>query len=264
MAVRDLLQGRSYFEYQVEVGREVVVPWLVRHLDARGLAVADFGAHHGGLLEAFRAAGAARGVGYELRAEVVADSPFVPDERFRLEIADLRTLDLAGEFDLVVIHEVLEHVVEPDAVLAASARAVRPGGAVFVSFPPYYSPWGGHQHLAAGPARVVPYLHYLPERLFVRLARPADTVYMGAEAALEDTLAVRRTRLTIAKAEQSFAAAGLSLSARDLYLSRPEYRVRYRLPTLRVGPIARVPLLREVLVTGAFYLLRKPAVARSA
>ena len=206
-----LPRGLSYFEYQRLVCSEVVIPWLTRRLDLSGLDVGDFGAHHGGMLDALRDSGlVATAIGLELSAEVVASSPFVADDRFRLETADVtaRGPD-APTFDLVLMHDVLEHIPESDAALGAVFEALAPGGHCFVSFPPYYSAFGGHQQLAAGWARAAPFLHLLPGRAFFRLARPAANEYMTAEGALDDMVSVRRTRLTLRGAERAVARSGL-------------------------------------------------------
>jgi len=49
-----LLPGFSYFEYQRIVCREVLIPWLQERISLEGLLVGDFGAHHGGMVEALR------------------------------------------------------------------------------------------------------------------------------------------------------------------------------------------------------------------
>jgi SAM-dependent methyltransferase len=50
-------------------------------------------------------------------------------------------------FDLVWCSSVIEHVTEPGAMLAECRRVFRPGGMLYLSFPPFYSlaMVGGHQ-----------------------------------------------------------------------------------------------------------------------
>jgi SAM-dependent methyltransferase len=253
-----LLGGLSYFDYQRLVCRDVVIPWLDQHIPLDWLRIGDFGAHHGGMLHAFRESGkVASAVGFELSKELVVSSPFVRDGQFRLEVADVMTLDAgAYEFDLVVLHDVLEHIPDHERALVAARCSLGHGGHVFVSFPPYYSPFGGHQQLAGGRARLVPFIHLLPERLFFSLAQPGEQEYMSAEGAREDMLSVRRTRLTLGGAERAFARAGFDVVARELFLVRPEYTIRYGLKPRAAGALGRVPGVRELLVNGAFYLLR--------
>ena len=254
-----LPRGISYFEYQRLVCAEVVIPWLAARLDLTGLDVGDFGAHQGGMLDALRESGlVASATGLELSAEIVASSPFVADDRFRLETADVtaRGPD-ARTFDLVLLHDVLEHIPELDAALGAVLDALAPGGHCFLSFPPYYSAFGGHQQLAAGWARATPFLHLLPAGAFFRLARPAANEYMTAEGALADMVSVRRTRLTLRGAERAVEGAGFGIVDRELFLVRPEYTVRYGVAKRGAGWLGRTPFLRELAVNGAFYLLRR-------
>jgi 2-polyprenyl-6-hydroxyphenyl methylase/3-demethylubiquinone-9 3-methyltransferase len=53
--------------------------------------------------------------------------------RYRVESADEHAHDHAGEYDVVTCLEMLEHVPEPEQIVATLARLVRPGGHVFVS-----------------------------------------------------------------------------------------------------------------------------------
>lgn len=50
-----------------------------------------------------------------------------------------------GSVDVCYSSNVLEHVSEPRAMLAEMVRVTRPGGTVFLSFTPWWSPWGGHE-----------------------------------------------------------------------------------------------------------------------
>jgi hypothetical protein len=254
-----LLGGLTYFEYQQLLGRDVILPWLEQRLELDGLRVGDFGAHHGGVVDAFRSSGRVQqAIGLELNEEVVTSSPFVGDDRFRLEQADVSALAPgAYEFDLILLHDVLEHVPDYGEALGAAVTSLHRDGHVFVTFPPYYTAFGGHQQEAAGPGRVLPFIHYLPSKLFFGLTRTGVSEYMSGEATFEDILSVRQTKLTLRRAEQAFARAALEIVDRELFLVRPEFTVRYGLKARRAGAAGRIPGLRELVVNGAFYLLRR-------
>jgi SAM-dependent methyltransferase len=259
------LRDLSYFEYQRLVCRDVVIPWLARRIELNELLVGDFGAHHGGMLDAFRASGLVRGaIGLELSEEAVRSSPFVGDDRFRLEVVDVMTLSpRVYQFDLILLHDVLEHIPDCGRALESVARSLRPNGHVLISFPPYYSAFGGHQQLAAGRARLVPFVHFLPSKLFLHLAQPGTNEYMSTDGSLEDLLSVMRTKLTLRKAERAFSNASFELVDRELFLVRPEYTLRYGLRTRSAGVVGRAPGVRELVVNGAFYLLRAGGADRS-
>lgn len=63
-------------------------------------------------------------------------------------------------FDGVFCSNLLEHVPDPMRVIDEIARVLRPGGWAWISWTPWYSPWGGHE--------IVP-LHLLGPRLGPRL-----------------------------------------------------------------------------------------------
>ncbi len=245
----------SYFDYEYTLGQEAVIPWLSKYLMMEDWSVADFGCHQGGILQALRdLAGIGSGIGFDLNAANISKSPFVVDKRFHLEAKDILSLDHDRyQFDLILIRDVLEHIPDCINVLIQARRCLKSGGHLFVSFPPYYSPFGGHQQLAANWAKLVPYLHYLPKSLFFNLVRLEDNDYMTAYDSLQDMLSVRKTRLTLFKAEKNFKKANFQLRGREFFLLRPAFKVRYGIPTISSGILGQIPGLREILVKGAYY-----------
>ena len=254
-----LPEGLSYFDYQYSVARDVVIPWLDPHVSFAGLAVGDFGCHEGGVLQALREiAGIASGIGFDVDEDSVRRSAFEQDSRFRLVLGDILDVDAARyKFDLILLRDVIEHTPNPVAILEKAKTCLRDGGHIFVSFPPYYSPFGGHQHEAGNGVRFVPFIHYVPDGLFYHLSRFRDTPYMSAESTLADIRSVRQTRLTLSKAERAFEEAGLRIETQEFFLFRPEFQVRYGLSSWSVPFIQRLPVVREVATLGAYFLLRR-------
>ena len=98
--------------------------------------VLDVGCGSGGVGRSLRAAGATELVGVELNAEAAEQAKAIFD------VVHVGTIEetvargaLQGPFDSVVLYDVLEHVVDPGAVIAGVAALVRPGGHVHVSVP---------------------------------------------------------------------------------------------------------------------------------
>lgn len=106
---------------------------LQRHVPPGARRVLDLGCASGAFGEALRARGATV-VGVE------RDPAYAARARARLDEvveADLETLDPAplGTFDVLVAGDVLEHLVDPWAVLRRFATIVEPGGTVVISLP---------------------------------------------------------------------------------------------------------------------------------
>ena len=72
-------------------------------------------------------------------------------------VGDGQQLPIAtGSLDGVFCSNLLEHVPDPESVIDEIARILKPGGWAWISWTPWYSPWGGHEivplHLL-GPSR---------------------------------------------------------------------------------------------------------------
>ena len=60
-----------------------------------------------------------------------------------------------NSFDTVIMNDAMEHVDKPEAVLKEIYRILKPGGKLYVNFPPYNHPFGAHLSDAIG----IPWVH---------------------------------------------------------------------------------------------------------
>ena len=111
-------------------------PAFLELIDPRGLRVLDLGCgggYNGALL---KRAGAREVVGVELHAGAAAQARKRLDAVVHGDLAHLDLSQLGDEpFDVILASDVLEHLAEPEAVLARALTRLRPGGAVVVSLP---------------------------------------------------------------------------------------------------------------------------------
>jgi len=111
--------------------------WIAQHASLEGAAVLDVGCGGGILAEAMARRGAkVTGIDLSEKALKVAQLHLLEsrlDVEYRSVSAEDYAAAHAGKFDVVTCMELLEHVPEPGAMVAACARLVRPGGQVFFS-----------------------------------------------------------------------------------------------------------------------------------
>ena len=118
--------------------------------EVEGKVVLDVGCGLGGKLLFYIEQGAKGVVGIDLRASsAVAASQSASERRtggaIRIAVADGAHLPFVNDaFDVVISINVLEHVADPLSVLQECRRVLRPGGRLYLHFPPFYSPWGAH------------------------------------------------------------------------------------------------------------------------
>jgi len=101
--------------------------------------VVDVGGGPGYFARAFHSAGATY-VGVEVDA-----AGDMPSDTHAVRASGEALPFLSGSIDVVYSSNVLEHVRQPWVMSAEMVRVVKPGGVVFLSFTPWFSPWGGHE-----------------------------------------------------------------------------------------------------------------------
>lgn len=68
-----------------------------------------------------------------------------------------KTLFEDNSFDNIIMNDAMEHVDKPEDVLRELYRVLKPGGRLYINFPPYNHPFGAHLSDAIG----IPWVHLL-------------------------------------------------------------------------------------------------------
>jgi SAM-dependent methyltransferase len=216
---------------------------LLRFLKSRGVVVsgrrvADVGCGYGGYSLALR----------DSQADVFALDRSEDGMPMGVPavVADALALPLESDaFDVVICASLIEHVARPERLLADLLRITRPGGVVYLSFPPFYSPGGGHQFSP---------FHYLGEHNAVKLARRWGG--WRKSAWVRDNYPTSPDSFVGA-----YGAWGLyPLTIRKVEGILREVPFRIRECSTRLLPLdfSGIPLLRELLTWHVQYLLEKP------
>lgn len=243
----------DFHAYEKALGSRFLLPLLEGHgAPLAGASVLDVGCGYGGVLAALAEKHPLAGaLGVDLDPDMIRSGSVRCPPGVKLETRDFLEMD-GGTFDLILMRDVLEHIVDVEAALAKAARLLRPGGRLFASFAPFYSPFGGHQHNGSGLPSRLPWLHLLPEAAFRALLRLPGNGYKGRAGLAADMDTVLRTRLTLARFRRAAAGAGLRTRYHAQYLSRPDYRLKFGLPAVAFPAF---PGLEELVCTGAEALL---------
>lgn len=208
---------------------------VLRHLEAQGVSlrgqrVLDMGAAWGAYGQVMANAGA-----HVTFLDLTVEDQ-IPAERRRAFVAAdaTRTPWPTNHFDVVFCASLIEHVPDATALLGEMYRVMRPGGAGYVGFPPFYSPVGGHQFK--------PY-HLLGERLALKLKGGGGRMAAGCSYANSHERGglYRRT------------IRGVCRQIKDAGFEIEDVSTRFT----RLN-VARLPWLGELLTWYVQFLVRKP------
>lgn len=246
-----------YFREEAATTEKYFIPYLSEFMDVGDISVLEVGCGEGGNLLPFARRGC-RVVGVDLSEQRVrqAESFFSRECAAGTFICD-DVMHYRGDgrlFDLIVCHDVVEHIPEKGKMLLALKRLLAPGGRLFVAFPAWQMPFGGHQQIAhSWVVSHLPFVHLLPELAFSLMLR-----LFGEDASkINELIGIRRTRCTVEMFEREAAYAGYTVCDRRLWLVNPHYEVKFGLRPIRLcRQLSALPYIRNFMASSCFYVVR--------
>ena len=134
-------------------------------------------------------------------------------------------------------------------------RYLSAGGMIFIAFPAWQMPFGGHQQIARG--RVVshlPFIHLLPRTLYKWILDTGGE----EEDTIKELLSIKETKCTIEMFRNLVKQTGYQIVDQQLFFINPHYEVKFGLSPRKLGRVlSSVPYLRNFFSTSCFYLLKK-------
>ncbi|UCF63104.1 MAG: class I SAM-dependent methyltransferase [bacterium] len=243
---------KHFFEQQ-EYTRSYLIPYFHKHMPSfENFNVLEIGCGEAGLMNVFNEMGI-RTVGVELepsRVEIARQK----NPHLNIQVGDITdpkiVNSLGSEFDLIIMRDVIEHVPDRETALAHLYQLLRESGYLYVTFPPRFSGFAGHQQNGKTLLRYIPYLHLLPKFLIASLGR----LFHENPAVIRAVTENYQIGLSIRAFKKYLKQYKFAVIQWDLYLSRPIYQIRFQAPVVK---FPSVPLLQEFLAFGCECLLQK-------
>jgi ubiquinone/menaquinone biosynthesis C-methylase UbiE len=248
---------KRYWQYEYDVAAKYMIPLLERWGAAvKGASVIDVGCGEGGGLCAMYDANAVSCCGFDIEAGRVEAAKKLKGERnMFLTTGNLYEPLLPyseNQYDIVVLHDVFEHLDNKDAVMQKLAAYMKPGGRLMITFPPYYSAYGAHQQLLHTSWAKMPFFHLMPFALSKILPRlKGESQYF-----VDEIRKLGRLKMGMKMFEDIVARNGLNVAGKQSYFISPNH-IRFGLKPIPAGKIAEIPVLGEVVCTGVVYLLSR-------
>lgn len=247
-----------YFNEQVYTTETYVIPFIERHhpvtADCR---ILEIGCGEGGNLKPFLDRGCMC-TGVDLNSQQIDNARTFfaghPNEQQLTLIADdIYNFDPTDhQYDIIMLRDVIEHIHDQERFMHLLPQYLKPHGVVFLAFPPWYMPFGGHQQICNSLLSKVPYFHILPRSLY----RAALRIFGEEEKKTADLLEIKETGITIERFQRILRREHFTTHERVLYFINPNYEIKFHLRPRIALPILRsIPYLRDFYITAAYYLV---------
>ncbi|HZG13888.1 MAG TPA: class I SAM-dependent methyltransferase [Candidatus Bathyarchaeia archaeon] len=154
----------SYTEWQFVKGEQTIQFFLPYHSQEqmfRDKTVLDIGCGGGGKTCYYATFQPKKIIGIDVVEHYAEEGNAFAREKGLGEVATFMTADAAKmpfadeSFDTIIMNDAMEHVDQPEKTLEECFRVLKPGGHIYINFPPYYHPYGAHLSDAIG----IPWVH---------------------------------------------------------------------------------------------------------
>ncbi|NOX48655.1 MAG: class I SAM-dependent methyltransferase [Chlorobi bacterium] len=154
--------------------------------------------------------------------------------------------------DYIILRDVIEHLKDKRFALNIVYDLLTKGGKLFLSFPPKYSPFAGHQQVVTNKFGKLPYLYLLPVPLYKSYLR----LLSQPEKRIENLLTIKKLRISLSRMERMLTQIGFHIEQEDLYIIRPCYERRFGWKCVK-NPLSRIPVVREITTLGSLFVVSK-------
>ena len=252
---------RRYFNELARTSEKYYIPYIEQVQKLKpGMRILEIGCGEGGNLAPFSRMGCSvTGIDIvpmridqarEFFKEDGLDGDFVCNDI-------LKTDDdtMPGRYDLILCHDVIEHIPSKDKFLARVHSLLAPGGKAFFGFPAWQMPFGGHQQICKSWfCSHAPFIHLLPVWAYRTLLCCCGV----KEKDVTELLSIKQCRMTIENFQRIAQKQGLETINRKCWFINPHYQAKFGLRPRRLWRfIEALPYVRNFFSTSVFYLLER-------
>lgn len=248
----------QYFAEQSETCRQYFIPYInhFKTVDS-SLCILEVGCGDGGNLLPFVEQGCSV-TGIDLSETRISqaqayyknkglDVSFVNDSVFNVSHI--------GLFDVVLLNDVIEHIFYKKRLLRHLHRFLKPDGVIFIGYPAWQMPFGGHQQICYNKwLSVLPYFHLLPVFAYkwvLKLGNEPQNV-------IDELLSIRSCRITVETFRKVVTNSDFIIKNERFYLINPHYETKFGIkPVLLTRFLSLLPIVRNLFITASFAVLLK-------
>lgn len=255
------LDRKQYFIELATTSKEFFIPYILRHYRLKGdktTRILEIGCGDGGNLLPFSLMGC-HTIGIDISVKRIADAGNFFTQHGahgKFIVSDILSPEClpSAKYDIILCHDVIEHIGQKKLLLRHMHSLLKPSGIIFMSFPAWQMPFGGHQQICHNCiASRLPYFHLLPTLLYRKIL----AAFGESNDCISELINIKSSRMSIEMFEKLVRCCGLNIIDRQLWFINPHYKVKFGLrPTKLPRLLSSIPYLRNYLSTSCFYILQ--------
>lgn len=248
-----------YFQEQAYTTTQHVIPFIRKRFSVTAkTVVAEIGCSLGGNMLPFLEMGC-RVYGIDINRGAIENArklyaQLACGEELHLINSDIYDIEPSSlpQFDLIVIRDVIEHIHGHERFIRHLEKFLNPNGVIFIAFPPFMMPFGGHQQMCAGKLTSrIPYFHLLPRAMYAGMLRMLGETPGKIDGLLE----IKDTRLHLWKFHRIIRGSRLRIVEEKRFLINPNYEIKFGLKPCKLPFWLNIPVVRELFITSCYALL---------
>ena len=153
------------------------------------------------------------------------------------------------------MHDVIEHIADKEKLLKQLKIYVKDNGIIFIGFPAWQMPFGGHQQTCRNKIiSHLPFIHLLPNPIYKTLLKAGNEI----PEKVEELLDIKSCQISVEHFRKLSKKTGYDIQKETLYFINPHYEIKFGLKPRKLSPIlSHIPYIRNYFTTSAFFLLKK-------
>ncbi|MBT3209629.1 MAG: class I SAM-dependent methyltransferase [Bacteroidetes bacterium] len=252
----------KYFEEQIYTTQNYVIPFIKDYVELdQNTEILEVGCGEGGNMKPFLDLGC-KLTGVDLSAGKIENAKhffqnhnnsknleFIHNDIYNLQV------ELKNKFDFIFLRDVLEHIHNQERFIKFIKTLLKPDGKLFLGFPPWQNPFGGHQQMCENKfLSLMPFIHILPNPIYVGLMK----LFGESETKINMLLEIKETRISIERFLRIIKSEDLSVAKKLLFFINPNYEIKFKLkPRKQLNFLTSIPYLRNFLITTCYFLIEK-------
>jgi len=252
------IDRQSYFRELSNTSRTFFLPYVKTYHDVSpNCRVLEIGCGEGGNLLPFAEQKCfVEGIDYSVtrisQAKVFFQKSGAKGLFINENVFSFNLLDPNEKFDIIMIHDVVEHIFEKKKLMEHLKDFIKPNGIIFWGFPAWQMPFGGHQQICHSKiCSKLPFIHLLPMPLYQLLLK-----FFGEDKnCIKELVNIKKTRVTIEDFEKLSKESNYNILDRCLWLVNPHYLQKFHLKPRKLSHfLSRIKYFRNFFSTSCFYI----------